>query len=193
MGKGRLEAFSDGVFAIILTITVLEIKVPHGADFTALASTLPTLLSYALSFVFVGIYWNNHHHMLHATPRINGRIMWANLHLLFWLSFVPVATEWLGENEFAAVPAAVYGVLLFMSGTAYTILQLAILAFNGRDSLLGTAVGSDIKGKASQLLYLAAIVLAFVHPWISEAIYVLVAVMWFIPDPRIETKIQSGS
>ena len=181
------------MIAIIVTITVLEIKVPRGADLGALASLVPTLLSYALSFVFIGIYWNNHHHMLHATREINGRIMWANLHLLFWLSLVPVATEWLGENGAASVPAAVYGMLLFMAATAYTILQLAIVAYNGQDSLLGTAVGGDAKGKVSRVLYLVGIALAFVRPWMSEAIYALVAALWFVPDRRIEAQIRSES
>jgi uncharacterized membrane protein len=186
MGKGRLEAFSDGVIAIIITIMVLEIKVPHGSDLAALEPVLPALLSYVLSFVYIGIYWNNHHHMLHTTTRVSGTILWCNLHLLFWLSLVPIATNWLGENPSASWPVAIYGVLLLMAGVAYTFLQLAILAVNGPGSLLGNAVGADLKGKMSVGLYVAGVLFAFVRPWISETIYVLVAAMWFIPDPRIE-------
>jgi uncharacterized membrane protein len=186
MGKGRLEAFSDGVIAIILTIMALEMKVPHGGDLEALKPVLPVLLSYVLSFVFVGIYWNNHHHMLHATPRINGRIMWANLHLLFWLSLIPVATGWLGDNPSASWPAAVYGGLLLMAAIAYTILQGAIVALNGGQSALAIAVGADIKGKISCVIYVLAIAAAFARPWVSDVLYVLVAVLWFVPDPRIE-------
>jgi uncharacterized membrane protein len=191
LAKGRLEAFSDGVIAIILTIMALEMKVPRGGDFRALEPVLPVLLSYVLSFVFIGIYWNNHHHLLHATRQINGRIMWANLHLLFWLSLVPVATGWLGENPSASLPAATYGVLLLMAAVAYSLLQAAILALNGRESVLAKAVGGDLKAKTSLLLYAVAIALAFVRPWISELLYALVAILWFIPDPRIEKAVAS--
>jgi uncharacterized membrane protein len=186
MGKGRLEAFSDGVIAIIITIMVLEIKAPAGADLGAVAPVLPQLCSYALSFVYIGIYWNNHHHMLHATRQIDGWVMWANLHLLFWLSLVPVATGWLGEHYTMEVPVAAYGALLFMSAIAYTILLRAILACEGPGSELAKAVGDDRKGNASLALYALGIVAAFVRPWIAEALYVLVAVVWFIPDRRIE-------
>ncbi|MGH7272021.1 MAG: TMEM175 family protein [Polyangiaceae bacterium] len=186
MEKGRLEAFSDGVIAIIITIMVLELKVPHGSEPSALEPLLPLAMTYLLSFVFVGIYWNNHHHMLHATPKINGWIMWANLHLLFWLSLVPVATGWLGENYLAVWPTAVYGTLLLIVACAYQLLTAAIVSLVGRTSLLATAVGSDLKGKASLLIYLVAVPLAFVRPWISDLMYVLVAVLWFAPDRRIE-------
>jgi uncharacterized membrane protein len=190
MNKGRLEAFSDGVIAILITIMVLELKVPHGADLEALRPVLPVFLTYVLSFVFLGIYWNNHHHMLHATTRINGKILWANLHLLFWLSLVPFVTGWMGENHFAALPTAGYGGVLLLSAVAYSILQNAIIADQGKDSKLAAAVGKDLKGKLSPALYAAAIPLAFVSQWIADAIYVLVALMWLIPDPRIEARIQ---
>ncbi len=186
MGKGRLEAFSDGVLAIIITIMVLEIKVPHGGELAALRPLLPAILGYALSFVYVGIYWNNHHHMLHATKRVNGPILWANLHLLFWLSLVPIVTGWVGENPFDPWPTAVYGMMLFMAAIAYLFLERAIVAYNGTDSTLAAAIGSELKGKISVVLYLMAIVLAFVQHWISHALYALVAVMWIVPDPRIE-------
>ena len=186
MGTNRLEAFSDGVLAIIITIMVLELKVPHGADFTALWPLLPVFLSYLLSFIYIGIYWNNHHHMLHAAKRVNGAILWANLHLLFWLSLVPFVTGWMGENHFAPAPTALYGVVLLMAAIAYWILQRTIMAEHGRDSVLAVAVGSDLKGKLSPLLYLIAIPSAFVHQWIAGALYVLVALMWLVPDRRIE-------
>jgi uncharacterized membrane protein len=186
MGKGRLEAFSDGVLAIIITIMVLEMKVPHGAELSALWPLLPVFLSYLLSFVYLGIYWNNHHHMLHATQRVNGAILWANLHLLFWLSLVPFVTGWMGENHFAPAPTSLYGVVLLMAAIAYWILQRAIVAEHGRDSLLAQAVGSDRKGKLSQLCYVIAIPAAFLHQWIAGALYVLVALMWLVPDRRIE-------
>jgi uncharacterized membrane protein len=192
MEKGRLEAFSDGVIAIIITIMVLELKVPHGADFSALAPLLPVFLSYLLSFVYVGIYWNNHHHLLKATERVNGAIMWANLHLLFWLSLIPFATGWMGENHFAAVPTALYGVVLLMAAAAYFLLQMAIVAEHGRDSLLGGALGADYKGKLSPIFYLAAIGLSFVHQWLADAIYVGVALMWFIPDRRIARRVETS-
>ncbi|MGH8461616.1 MAG: TMEM175 family protein [Stenotrophobium sp.] len=190
MGKGRLEAFSDGVIAVIITIMVLEMRVPQGADFAALKSLLPVFLSYVLSFVYIGIYWNNHHHLLHATKHINGRIMWANLNLLFWESLVPFATAWMGENHFAQLPVAVYGVALLMPGLAWLILQHEIIALDGDDSLLAIAVGNDLKGKLSMLLYVAAIALAFVNRWISCVLYVVVALMWLVPDRRIESRIK---
>ncbi|HEV7558804.1 MAG TPA: TMEM175 family protein [Kofleriaceae bacterium] len=185
MGKGRLEAFSDGVIAVIITIMVLELKVPHGADLAALTDSVPVFLGYVLSFVFIGIYWNNHHHMLHTVTHVDGTIMWANLHLLFWLSLVPVATGWLGDNPYSPIPTALYGVLLFMCGIAYTLLQMAIIRHHGKDSELGRAVGSDVKGKISQVAYGLAILFAFIEHWVSLALYVAVAVMWFVPDPRI--------
>jgi uncharacterized membrane protein len=186
MGKSRLEAFSDGVIAILITIMVLEMKVPHGESLAALAPVLPVFLSYVLSFVNIGIYWNNHHHMLHAVHKVNGPILWANLHLLFWLSLMPFATGWMGENHFSAVPTALYGGVLLMSGLAYSLLQRVIIASQGAESLLRKAVGGDWKGKASLLAYMVAIPLAFWHGWLSLALYVLVAVTWFVPDPRIE-------
>ena len=186
MGKARLEAFSDGVLAIIITIMVLELKVPHGTDPAALLPLIPVLLSYVLSFVYVGIYWNNHHHMLHATRRVNGGILWANLHLLFWLSLIPFATGWMGENHFAAAPTALYGFTLMMAAIAYWVLQNVIIATQGKDSALAAAVGKDVKGKLSILLYLVAIPLAFVQAGIAGSLYVLVALMWLIPDRRLE-------
>jgi uncharacterized membrane protein len=186
MGKGRLEAFSDGVLAIIITIMVLELKVPHGVDLTALGSLLPVFLSYVLSFIYVGIYWSNHHHLLHAIRHVNGRILWANLHLLFWLSLVPFATGWMGENHFAAWPVALYGVVLLFAAIAYFILARVLISFHGRDSTLAKAIGNDFKGKVSVVLYALAIPLAFVSAWLACGLYVLVAVMWLIPDRRIE-------
>jgi len=186
MGKGRLEAFSDGVLAIIITIMVLELKVPHGADLAALTPLLPSFLSYVLSFIYLGIYWNNHHHMLHATHRVNGSILWANLHLLFWLSIVPFVTGWMGENGFAPAPTALYGAVLLLAAIAYWILQRAIIAGQGDSSLLAKAVGRDVKGKLSPVLYLIAIPSAFISQWISAALYVLVALIWLVPDRRIE-------
>jgi uncharacterized membrane protein len=186
MNKGRLEAFSDGVIAIIITIMVLELKVPHGDSLDALLPLWPVFLSYTLSFVNLGIYWNNHHHMLHATRQISGNVLWANLHLLFWLSLVPFVTGWMGENEFAPVPTAIYGVVLLMAAVAYWILLQTILQAEGPDSLLRTAVGSDWKGKLSPILYVVAIPLAFVHEAIAGALYVAVALIWLIPDRRIE-------
>jgi uncharacterized membrane protein len=186
MGKSRLEAFSDGVLAIIITIMVLEMKVPHGEDLAALRPLLPVFLSYVLSFVYVGIYWNNHHHMLHATHRVSGGVLWANLHLLFWLSLFPFITGWMGENHFAPLPTAAYGLVLMMAGIAYLILARAIIAAEGRDSLLAKAIGTDRKGKASIVLYAAAIPLAFASQWIAQGIYVAVALMWLVPDRRIE-------
>ncbi len=191
MPKGRLEAFSDGVLAIIITIMVLELRVPHGGGLTALRPLLPTFLSYILSFVYLGIYWNNHHHMLQATKRVNGVILWANLHLLFWLSLFPFVTAWTGQNHFAAVPTAIYGVVLLLAGIAYYLLQTAILRAEGSDSLLARAVGSDFKGKVSPICYAAAIPLAFVSPWIANGLYVAVALMWLVPDSRIERLLAS--
>jgi uncharacterized membrane protein len=193
LSKGRLEAFSDGVIAILITIMVLELKVPHGADLDALRPMTPVLLSYLLSFVFLGIYWNNHHHMLQVTERINGAILWANLHLLFWLSLVPFATAWSSEYPSAALPTAAYGVILFAAGVAYLILQNAIIAEQGTHSRLAQAVGRDLKGKASAALYTAAIAAAFVRPWIADALYVFVALIWLVPDRRIEAKRTSSS
>ena len=192
MSKTRLEAFSDGVIAILITIMVLELRVPHGVDLTALRPLLPIFLSYVLSFVYLAIYWNNHHHMLHATERINGRILWANTHLLFWLSMVPFATGWMGENHFAPLPTAVYGVVLLLCGVSYLILQNTIIAAQGQSSRLKIAVGADIKGKLSAVLYVMAIPLAFVHQAISDVVFVVVAVMWFIPDRRIEERLKVG-
>ena len=191
MGKGRLEAFSDGVLAIIITIMVLEMKVPHGASLHDLLPLLPVFFSYVLSFVYVGIYWNNHHHMLHATTTVTGAMLWANLHLLFWLSLFPFATGWMGENHFAMAPTAIYGVVLLMAAIAYYILELAIIRAQGPDSILKKAVGRDLKGKLSPLLYILAIVGTLVSPWIAEAIYVAVALVWLIPDRRIEKVLSS--
>lgn len=186
MGKNRLEAFSDGVLAIIITIMVLEMKVPHGDTPATLMPLLPVFLSYVLSFVYIGIYWNNHHHMLHTVSRVSGAILWANLHLLFWLSLFPFVTGWMGENHFAALPAALYGVVLLLASVAYWLLQKAIIADQGAGSLLARAVGKDAKGRLSPALYAVAIPLAFVSSWLAQAIYVAVALMWLIPDRRIE-------
>jgi len=186
MGKGRLEAFSDGVIAIIITIMVLELKVPHGEGLDTLVPLLPVFLSYVLSFVYIGIYWNNHHHMLHATHKVTGPVLWANLHLLFWLSLVPFVTGWMGENHFAAAPAALYGCVMLMAAIAYWILQQMIIAAEGPDSLLKKAVKGDWKGKLSPVAYVAAIPAAFWSPWISLGLYVLVALIWLVPDRRIE-------
>jgi uncharacterized membrane protein len=186
MQKNRLEAFSDGVLAIIITIMVLELKVPQGAGLEALRPLLPVLMSYILSFVYLGIYWNNHHHMLHTAHKVTGPMLWANLHLLFWLSLVPFATGWMGENHFESVPVAVYGVVLLMAAIAYFILQQLIIASQKPDSLLKKAIGSDWKGKASPLLYVLAIALASFAQWLSMSIYVFVALIWLVPDRRIE-------
>jgi uncharacterized membrane protein len=185
VSKGRLEAFSDGVMAIIITIMVLELKVPHEVDPAALRPLIPVFLSYLLSFVFIGIYWNNHHHLFQASRQVNGRILWANLHLLFWLSLIPFVTGWMGENHLAPWPVALYGAVLLLAGVAYFILTRALVAHHG-DSPLATALGRDFKGKASVVLYAVAIPLAFARPWLSCALYVLVAVTWLIPDRRIE-------
>ena len=186
MGKNRLEAFSDGVIAVIITIMVLEMKIPQGETFQALKPLIPIFLIYVLSFIYIGIYWNNHHHMLHTCEKVTGAILWANLHLLFWLSLIPITTGWMGENHFAAAPSALYGVVLLMAGVAYLILQQTIIASQGTDSLLKKAIRHDWKGKLSQVLYLAGIIIAFWFHWISQGIYVLVALMWLIPDRRIE-------
>jgi uncharacterized membrane protein len=186
MDKARLEAFSDGVIAIIITIMVLELKVPDGKDWAALQPLIPHLLSYVLSFIYVGIYWNNHHHLLHAAKSVNGKVLWANLHMLFWLSLIPFITDWMGENNFAPLPVALYGAVLLLTGCAYVLLSRALIECDGKDSALGRAVGNDRKGIASQLLYLAAIPLAFVNESIALTLYVLVALLWFLPDRRIE-------
>jgi len=186
MGTGRLEAFSDGVIAIIITIMVLEMKVPHGDSPNDLLPVLPVFLTYVLSFVYVGIYWNNHHHLLHATQKVNGAVLWANLHLLFWLSLVPFVTGWMGQNHFAAVPVGVYGVLLLLAAIAFTILAKTLIACNGADSPIAVAIGDDRKGKTSLAIYVLAILCARLNPWLSMAMYVLVAVIWFVPDRRIE-------
>jgi uncharacterized membrane protein len=192
MGKDRLAAFSDGVIAIIITIMVLELKVPHGAGWTALISVLPHFVSYVLSFIYLAIYWNNHHHLLHTVTRVDGLILWTNSFLLFCLSLIPVATAWMGENFLAPVPTAVYGVILLMPAVAYYLLQKAIMRKQGAHSVLATALGSDLKGKISPLLYIAAITLAFVASWVSILIYVLVAAMWLIPDRRIENALREN-
>jgi len=192
MGKSRLEAFSDGVLAIIITIMVLELKVPHGENIDALASLMPVFFSYVLSFVYVGIYWNNHHHMLHTAQSVTGPILWANLHLLFWLSLFPFATGWMGENHFAAVPSAIYGAVLFMAAVAYWILQQTIVASQGDKSLLRSALGSDWKGKSSPVVYAVAMVTAFWSPTLAQSLYVLVALVWLIPDSRIENALASS-
>jgi uncharacterized membrane protein len=186
MGKQRLEAFSDGVIAIIITIMVLELKIPHDASFDALAPLVPVFLCYVLSFVYVGIYWNNHHHMLHAATKVSGGVLWANLHLLFWLSLMPFATGWMGENHFAALPSAFYGFVLLMAAFAYVILQQVIIACDGPQSLLKAAIGSDWKGKYSPLFYVAAIVSTFFVPWVAQVLYVIVSLIWLVPDRRIE-------
>jgi uncharacterized membrane protein len=189
MGKGRLEAFSDGVLAIIITIMVLELKVPHGDTLAALAPLVPVFLSYVLSFIYVGIYWSNHHHLLHAVQHVNGRILWANLHLLFWLSLIPFVTGWMGENHFTAWPVAFYGSVLLFAAIAYFILTRALISSHGSDSALARAMGKDFKGKVSVLFYAVAIPLSFVNSWLACALYVLVAVMWLIPDRRIERRL----
>ena len=191
MGKGRLEAFSDGVLAIIITIMVLELKVPHATSLDALVPLVPVFLSYVLSFVFVGIYWNNHHHMLHATHAVSGRILWANLHLLFWLSLFPFTTAWMGENHGAPTPGAVYGLVLLLTALSYLLLQRAILRLEGPQSTLASAVGRDLKGKLSPLGYALAIPLAFVHEWLAWGLYVIVALVWLVPDTRIERRISA--
>ena len=190
METNRLEAFSDGVMAIIITIMVLELKVPHGSDFAALHPLLPVFLSYVLSFVYLGIYWNNHHHMLHVTTKVNGKILWANLHLLFWLSMVPFATRWMAENHFAKATLTVYGITLLMAGVAYYILENLIISSQGKNSVLKKAVGWDFKGKSSPVFYITGIAFSFYNGWIAGAIYVFVALMWLIPDKRIEKVVE---
>ena len=186
MGKGRLEAFSDGVIAIIITIMVLELKVPHGADLAALRPLIPIFISYVMSFVFLAIYWNNHHHLLQAVRQVNGRILWANVHLLFWLSLIPFVTAWMGENHFTSVPVAFYGVVMLCSAIAYTILTVSLISHHGKDSPLAIAIGRDFKGKISLVIYALAIPLSFVNSWFACGIYVMVSIMWLIPDRRIE-------
>jgi uncharacterized membrane protein len=191
MPTTRLEAFSDGVLAIIITIMVLELKVPHGEDLRALSPLLPVFFTYVLSFVYVGIYWNNHHHMMHAVKRVSGGVLWANLHLLFWLSLLPFVTGWMGENHFGKLPSAIYGFVLMMAGVAYTILVRAIIAEEGNESVLAKAVGKDFKGNISVVLYAVAIPLAFFVQWSAQAIYVAVALLWLVPDRRIERVLKS--
>jgi uncharacterized membrane protein len=186
MSKGRLEAFSDGVIAILITIMVLELRVPEGTDLDTLRPLLPVLLCYVLSFVFLGIYWNNHHHLFQAARHVNGPILWANLHLLFWLSLVPFVTNWMGESGFSTWPVALYGVVLLFAGFAFFVLSRVLIALHGQDSVLATALGQDTKGKLSLVFYAAAIPVAFIYPWLSCALYVLVAIIWLIPDRRIE-------
>ncbi len=192
MTKTRLEAFSDGVIAILITIMVLELKVPHGADLASLKPLLPVFLSYILSFIYLGIYWNNHHHMLSTVRQVSGGMLWANLHLLFWLSLVPFTTAWMGENEFAPQTEALYGVVMLMAGAAYNILQLQIIRKHGQDSTLARAIGSNFKGKISPVLYLAAIISTWFSQWIAGALYVAVALIWLIPDRRIERVLDPG-
>jgi len=192
MGQARMEAFSDGVIAVIITVMVLELKVPHDESVGALAPLFPVFLTYVLSFVYVGIYWNNHHHMLHVCQRVNGPVLWANLHLLFWLSLVPFTTGWMGENHFAALPTALYGGVLLMAAIAYWILQQLIIAAQGPDSLLKKAIGTDWKGKLSPFVYVVAILAAFKAQWISQALYVAVALVWLVPDRRIEKALKEG-
>lgn len=187
MGKGRLEAFSDGVLAIIITIMVLELKIPNEATWTALRPLIPKFLSYILSFVIIGIYWNNHHHLWQAVTRVNGSILWANLHLLFWLSLIPFTTGWMGENHFSTIPVALYGCILWLSAVAYSIMVRALMAHHGKDSLIASAIGDGRKERLSLFIYSVAIPLAFLSPWIALALYVTVALMWLIPDRRIET------
>jgi len=189
MKKGRLEAFSDGVIAIIITIMVLELKVPHTEDLPGLIPLLPVFLSYVLSFIYLGIYWNNHHHLIHTAEKITGGILWANLHLLFWLSLVPFVTNWMGESHFSSAPTALYGLVLLMAAIAYWILQNQLVKVNGKNSVLARALGKDFKGKISPVLYVIAIPFAFFNEWISGCIYVLVAFMWLVPDKRLENAI----
>ncbi len=192
MAKDRMEAFSDGVLAIIITIMVLELRPPHGTELATLRPLLPVFLSYVLSFVYLGIYWNNHHHLLHVTHRVTGGVLWANLHLLFWLSLVPFVTAWMGENHFAAVPTALYGAVLLLAGIAYQLLQLEIVRVEGSGSVLAVAVGRDVKGKLSLAFYLLGIGLAFVHPGLADAVYVVVVLMWLVPDRRIERAVEES-
>ena len=190
MGKGRLEAFTDGVIAIVITIMVLELRVPQGADLAALQASMPIFLAYVLSYANVGIFWNNHHHMLHAAERVNGTVLWANLFFLFWISLVPFAIRWIDETGFTALPTAAYGVVLAMAAFGYILLQRAIIGCNGRSSRLAAALGSDLKGKVSFSLFLIAIPLAWLRPWMSIALYIVVALTWFVPDRRIESLVK---
>jgi len=192
MKPDRLNAFTDGVLAIAITIMVLEMKVPHGADFESLKPLIPVFLSYVLSFIYAGIYWTNHHHLFHAVRQVNGRILWANLHLLFWLSLVPFTTGWMGENHYQPIPVAIYGAVLLCTGLSFVLLTRALIANHGRDSDLARSIRGDVKGKASVALYAVAIPLAFVNVWIANAIYVFVALMWIVPDPRIERNVASS-
>ena len=189
MGKGRVEAFTDGVIAIIITIMVLELKVPHAPSMDAVISQWPVFLSYILSFVYVGIYWNNHHHMLHVVKHVDGRVLWANLHLLFWLSLIPFVTSWMSEEHFAALPVALYGAVLLMAALAWPVMIKTLIAVNGKDSLLAKAIGGDVKGKLSIVTYVLAIAIAFVLPWLACVLYAGVAIMWFVPDRRIESRV----
>ncbi|TDN69526.1 TMEM175 family protein [Paraburkholderia sp. BL10I2N1] len=191
MGKGRVEAFSDGVIAIIITIMVLELKVPEGVDLTALRPLIPIFLAYVLSFIYVGIYWNNHHHMFHAVQKVNGAVLWANLHLLFWLSLLPAVTHWIGESHLSAWPTAMYGIVLFMAAISYFILTHVLINHHGPNSPLAKAMGRDFKGKLSVAIYLAGVVLAFFVPWISVALYTLAAAIWLVPDTRVERMLES--
>lgn len=191
MGKGRLEAFSDGVLAIIITIMVLELKIPHGTELADLKPATPIFLGYVLSFAYIGIYWNNHHHLLHASQHIDGRVLWANLHLLFWLSLVPVTTAWVGENSFASWPVASYGIVLLFSAIAYFILTKTLIAHHGKDSLLARSIGNDRKGRISVAVYAVSIALSFARPWAAYVCYVLVVIMWLLPDPRIERNLRA--
>lgn len=190
MGKGRLEAFSDGVLAIIITIMVLELKIPHGNTPEDLKPLLPVFISYVLSFVYIGIYWNNHHHLMHVVHKVSGSVLWSNIHLLFWLSMVPFATAWMGENHFSKWPVILYGFILMMAGVSYYILAHSLTSIHGKDSVLSTAIGKDKKGIASVVLYIIGIACSFIHPWIGFSFYVIVAIIWFIPDRRIEKKIE---
>ncbi|MEJ6981449.1 TMEM175 family protein [Pedobacter sp. P351] len=189
MKKGRLEAFSDGVIAIIITIMVLELKIPHNDSIEGLKPLFPVFVSYVLSFIYIGIYWNNHHHMMQASKTINGKILWANMHLLFWLSLIPFVTGWMGENHFTKWPVALYGLILFMNAVAYTILSKLLIKHHGAESMLNKAIGIDIKGKVSILLYLSAMLIALINAWVSLSIYIIVAIMWIIPDTRIEKRL----
>ena len=191
MGKGRLEAFSDGVLAIIITIMVLEMKVPHGDNLQDLYPLLPTFISYVLSFIYIGIYWNNHHHLMQVVHKVNGAVLWSNIHLLFWLSLVPFATAWMGENHFSKWPIILYGVILLMAGVAYYLLAHCLITIHGKGSPLAQAIGRDKKGIISVVLYIAGIGCAFINPWIGFSLYVVVACIWFIPDRRIEKKIEN--
>lgn len=193
MTKGRLEAFSDGVFAIIITIMVLDLRVPHDTNFAALRGLVPVFLSYVMSFLYVGVYWNNHHHLFHAAERVDGKILWANLHLLFWLSLAPFTTAWLGENRIATGPVAMYGIMLLFAGIAYYILTKALIARHGKESNIARSIGKDWKGMASVLVYFVAVLMAFVRPVISCAGYVLVLIMWLLPDPRIEKRLDTDA